>query len=192
MKNTEKAQANIDPLEYRSIFAYFKAKFKITPAGKRFDAVTRHFKKYLIITRVLRYIRKIVVFIETSAFFIIYATIFIILIPLILLLMLIAYIFSLCRYAKYNKIFTEKIIDSKFTVYFWNGDEEILKEYISSSESPLQENEIILIAHSGSIGTPLLAVKEKSENIYHISMGYFYSLKKHVLDKNPNKVTYTN
>ena len=140
----------------------------------------------------MRYIRKIVIFVETSAFFIIYATIFIILIPLILLTLLIAYIFSLCRYAKYNKIFAEKIIDSNFTVYFWNGDENIMNEYISSSESQLQENEIILIAHSDSIGTPLLAVKEENEYIYHISMGYFYSLKKHVLDKNCNKVTYNN
>ncbi len=192
MKNTEKTQTNINPLEYRSVFAYFKAKFKITPAGKRFDAISHHLKKYLIITRILRYIRKIVLFIETSAFFIIYATVFIILIPLILLTLLIAYIFSLCRYAKYNKIFAEKIIDSNFTVYFWNGDENIMNEYISSSESQLQENEIILIAHSDSIGTPLLAVKEENEYIYHISMGYFYSLKKHVLDKNCNKITYNN
>ncbi len=191
MNDTENKQ-QIHPLNYKNLFSFLKAKFKATQAGKRFGAVSRHLKKYLIITRILRYIRKIVIFVETSAFFIIYATVFIILIPLILFLLLITYIFSLCRYAKYNKIFAEKIIGSKFTVYFWNGDEEILKEYISTLESQPQGNEIILIAHSGSIGTPLLAVKEKSKYIYHISMGYFYSLKKHVLDKNKGKTTYIN
>ena len=190
MNDTENQQQKLHPLKYKNFFSFFQAKIKATPVGMRLLAISKPFRKYIRITRILRHIRKIVIFVETSAFFIIYATIFIILIPLILLVLLLIYLFSLCRYAKYTRIFARKIVDSNFTVYFWDGNEEMLKDFIAFLKAQHQVNEIVLIAYSDSLCTPLLAVKEENEYIYHISMGYFYSLKKNVLDKNDGKINY--
>ncbi len=192
MKNNTKQSGFSSPLKHKNFYSYFVSRLKETPAGMRIQKTAKHFKKYILITKFLRYTWNILMFIQTSAFYIIYATILIVLIPVILMILAVLFLFSLFRYKKYNKFFEKKFLSSTCRVYFWNGNDVSLKYLISNIKAHPKENEITIIAYSGSFGHPLLAVNEETESVYHISMGYFYSLKKHVLDKNHENIIYIN
>ncbi len=185
----------VNPTQFKSFFSYLKARFKNTPVGMRYQAFMKHMKKYFVIAKVFKWIRRIITFVQASAFVIIYATFIIILIPILLCFILFYLVYSLFRFKKYNKLFSSMLKTKELSVHFLGKHDD---EFIDNDTVlDLPPNETVhLIAYNSSIISPLSAVKSLGNNTYRISMSYYYSLKRRVLDKadeeTKSKINYFN
>lgn len=175
---------NTNPLKYKSYIAYLRVYGKKTPFISKLYDIFKFLRKYLLVGRIFRYAKIVFLWLETGTFFLLYATVFIILLPLIILILLGLFLYTLNVHRKYNKIFSLKIKHTKFNVIFFDDEKNI---------NPLDypSNNCIKIFVIKSPFTQLhSAVKRYDKDSYIISLYYFYSLKRKVLDKYPNNVTY--
>ena len=175
---------NTNPLRYKSYIAYLKVYGKNTPFISKIYYIFKFFRKYILVGRIFRYAKIIFLWLETGTFFLLYATVFIILLPLIILILLVLFLYTLNVHRKANRFFLEKIQYTKFNVIFLDDEKNIKPcDYTSHNcikifviQSPFTQ------LHS--------AVKRYDDDSYIISLYYFYSLKRKVLDKHSKNVTY--
>lgn len=175
---------NTNPLKYKSYIAYVKHYGKHTPFFAKIYYIFKFFKKYILVGRIFRYAKIIFLWLETGTFFLLYATAFIILLPLIILLIWGLFLYTLTVHRKFNKLFTNKIQYTKFDIYFLDDEENI------DQQDYLNQNNMKIFVIKSPFTQLHSAVKKAADNTYIISLYYFYSLKRKVLDKHPNNVTY--
>ena len=175
---------NTNPLKYKSYIAYVKHYGKHTPFIAKIYYIFKFFRKYILVGKIFRYAKIIFLWLETGTFFLLFATVFIILLPIIILILLGLYLYTLSIHRKYNKIFAIKIQDTLFEVTFLDNEKSIENNYKTTS------NTLKIIVIKSPFTQLHSAVKKAADNTYIISLYYFYSLKRKVLDKHPNNVTY--
>ena len=174
----------IDPLNHNSYFSYLKEQAKFTPIAQRISGIYKFLKKYILVGRIFRYARIVYLWIRTGAFFILYATSVIFILPIILIAFLAFLIYYFYSHKKYNNYFS-KIIKSKILYIIFIEDEDELDQQYN-----ITENVIVIYVIKNPFSRLTTAVKKQRENIYLISMSYFYCLKKHILRKHNDNVKY--
>ena len=175
---------NTNPLKHRSYISYLRFYGKNTPFISKIYFIFKFFQKYILVGRIFRYARIIFLWLETGTFFLLYATAFIVLLPIIIFILLGLFLYTLETHRKYNKIFSSKIKNTRFRIRFTEDEKNIdIQKYHSEA--------VINITVIKSPFTQLhSAVKRYANNTYIISLYYFYSLKRTVLDKNADNVEY--
>lgn len=185
-----KHKNDVDPLDYKNFFSYLKARFDSAPAGKRITETFKHFKKYFFISKILRYIRIVFIWIQTGAYLIVSATFLIILIPIIIILILMFFLQAVMRYGLLNRKFRSLLKGKNVYVCFDNDDEAESKDIKEKAINEADLGGFVFIVSETAFSLPFSSVKKLSENMYTVSMDYFYSLKKYVFEKNCVTVTY--
>lgn len=174
----------INPLNHNSYFSYLKEQAKYTPIAQRISGIYKFLKKYILVGRIFRYARIIYLWIQTGAFFILYATSVIFILPIILIASLTFLIYSFYSHRKNNKYFLKIIKNNIFYIIFLEDEEELNKKY------GITENGIAIYVIKNPFSQLTTAVKKQRKNVYLISMSYFYCLKKHILEKHNDNVRY--
>lgn len=175
---------NTNPLKYKSYISYLRVYGKQTPFISKLYDIFKFLRKYILVGRIFRYAKIIFLWLETGTFFLLYATIIVILLPLFILILLGLFLFTLNVHRKANRFFLKKIQTTEFDIIFLDDEKNIkpcdynsyncIKLYVI--KSPFTQ------LHS--------AVKQYDNNSYIISLFYFYSLKRKVLDKHSKNVNY--
>ena len=94
------------------------------------------------------------------------------------------FLYTLSIHKKYNKTFETKIQNTEFDIYFTDDEKNIDLNIINNSKS------LKIIVIKSPFTNLHSAVKKHKDDSYIISLYYFYSLKRKVLDKHPSKVNY--
>ena len=186
MKNINNEQikkTDINPLNYKSFFSYLWAHISSLPAALRFKGIYNFLKKYFFIGRIFKYTRIIINILQTSTYILVYLTVLLIAIPIVLLSILFITLFSVFRHKKHNNFFKSEFVDNDFDVIFLTDEDKFDSQKIN-------DNNIKIYVIKNPTAMLPTAVKEVDENTFFVSTGYFYSLKKSVLDKTKNKVHY--
>ena len=173
---------NTHPLKYKSYFSYIKAKTKNNGLYQNAKNVYTFFQNYILIGRILRYIKIFIIWIETGAYFLMFVSLLVIIMPILILLCLSFYLHTVFLNQKNNKKFLKLISDYDFCIFFINSEEEILTECDSKN--------VIIYVYTNPFSKLTASSRQLKNNTFIINVSYFYSLKKHVLDKNKNKVIY--
>lgn len=173
---------NTNPLKHKNYFSYLYANAKKTTIAHKIKGVYNFLKKYILVGRIFRYLRIFFVWIQTGAYFLIFSTALFVLIPLIVISVLGFSLYTAYVHRKYNKLF-QKITNNK----------SICISFCENENSPFEKclNADIFIFVITSPFTQLTeCVREVNSNTFYISLSYFYSMKKHILDKNKSNVIY--
>ncbi len=176
MKHKNKTENNL--LKHKSYFSYLYFYISKFPLSARFKEIYIFLRKFFLISRIFRYTRYILLFIQTGANFLLFASFFLFLFPIIILLIAFIFIYTTLKFSKYNKTFSKLIKQYKFIIYFSN-------EYIGDDiifEISQNKNIIIIVEDNPTKLLPSF-IKKMADNTFLISTCYFYSLKKHVLSK---------
>ena len=184
MKKKNKNYRNIPhPLMYKNFFGYISAHIKHISITTGIREIYMFLKKYLFLGRIIRIIRFVFIWLQTSAYFIFFSLFFFTLIPVFILALSILYLFSVCRHKKHNRYFHSLIDNNCFVINFISSYEE----YIHDERN---QNNLYIYVLKRPLGMLPYAVKKIDSNNYFISLSYFYCLKKHILDKNKEKTIY--
>ncbi|MBE6717976.1 MAG: hypothetical protein E7574_01800 [Ruminococcaceae bacterium] len=177
-------EKKLNPLNYKSYFAYLKEQTKNTSIGMRVSGVYKFLKKYIFVGRLFRYARTAFLWIQTGTFFIVYATAVIFILPVIIVAILSFCFYTFSIHHRCNKYFSKMIKNNYFYIFFLEDEGHI---DVSSNK---QDDGIVLYVVKNPFSQLTTAVKRYDKDKYFISMNYFYCLKKQVLDKNKSQVNY--
>lgn len=174
-----------DLTKYNSLIAYLIAKLRSTTAYSAFDRALKYTRRFLWISRIIRYIGIAATVIETSAVLVVTAALFIVLIPLLAL--------TSAVFLSADIIIGTRLIKSPK-----------LDEYLSRKE-------IIIFSHAGSFGSgyakelaeegsAVFVVEadlsgkficmKKENGVYYVRHAFFFRLKRKRLNKLKHKLTY--
>ena len=171
-----------DPQNYKNYLSYLYANAKHTSFAQRIKQIYLFFNKYILAGRILRYIRILVLWIQTGTYFVLFSTALLFVLPFFILSFL---CFCICRYfmhKKYNSYF-RKVLKNQSVCIIFNKKEEYINEYCNGCSL-----KIFVLTNPF---TPFKScVKQIGKTNYLISMSYFFSLKNNVLNKTNTKVIY--
>ncbi len=171
-----------DPLKYKNYIAYLYANAKNTTAVHKIKSVYKFLRKYILVGKIFRYIRIIFIWIQTGAYFLLISTAIFILLPLVLVSVLGFCIYTMVMHKKNNKYFSSLIKKNKVCIIFKENENEITDICATS--------DIHIFVITSPFTQLTECVKMIDKQTFCISMSYFYSLKKHILDKNKSNVIY--
>lgn len=170
------------PLKYNSYLSYLYANARKISLGHKLKAIYSFLKKYILVGRIFQYIRFFFIWIQTGAYFLIFSTALLILIPIIAISVLGFYLYTISIHNKYNKLFS-KIIKSKKVCICFKENEYTATENCSNAD-------IFIFVITNPFTQFTDCVKKINSTTFYISLSYFYSMKKHILDKNKTNVVY--
>lgn len=172
-----------NPLKYKNYFSYLYANAKKTTIAHKIKNVYSFLKKYILVGRIFRYLRIFFLWIQTGAYFLIFSTALLILIPLIVISVLGFLLYTIAIHKKYNNYFSKLFINKSLCISF-KENENTITEKCSKAD-------IIIFVITDPFTNLTDCVKVIDSNTFYISMSYFYSMKKHILDKNKTNVVYS-
>lgn len=173
-----------NPLNHKNYFSYLYSNAKHTPLVQSVKNIYKFLSKYILVGRIYRYARLLFIWIQTGAYFLLISTALIILIPIIVVSVLLFLLYTLHKHRKYNKVFTDLISNNKVCIIFKNNESEI------QNACPDTSIHIFVIKDPFTGLTDCVNIIDSKT--YMISMSYFYSLKKHVLERVSAKINYLN
>ena len=171
-----------NPLKFKNYISYLYANAKKTTAAHKIKSVYNFLKKYILVGRIFKYLRIFFIWIQTGAYFFIFSTALFILIPLIAISLLGFFIYTLAMHKRYNNYFS-KLIKNKSVCISFKQNENLISEKCSNAD-------IVLYVITDPFTQLTECVRKIDSCTFYISMIYFYSIKKHILDKNKTKVVY--
>ena len=171
-----------NPLKYKNYFSYLYAGAKKTTVVHKVKSIYSFIRKYILVGRIFRYLRIFFIWIQTGAYFLIFSTALFILIPLIAISILGFFLYTISMHKKYNNYFS-KIINNKTVCISFKQNENLISEKCSNAD-------IVLYVITDPFTQLTECVRKIDSSTFYISMSYFYSMKKHILDKNQTKVVY--
>lgn len=171
-----------NPLNHKNYFSYLYSNAKHTSLGQSAKNIYKFLKKYILVGRIYRYARLLFIWIQTGAYFLLISTALIILIPVIVLSVLVFILYTLHMHKKYNKVFADLISNNTVCIIFKNSESEV------QNACPDASIHIFVIRDPFTGLTDCVNIINSTT--YIISMSYFYSLKKHVLEKTHARIDY--
>ena len=175
---------NIDPLKHKTYFSYLKAKTKTQGLYKNVKNIYTFFQKYILVGRIIRFIRLFILWLEAGAYFLLVVSFSVVVLPLLLIIIVSFHLHSAFIHRKMNKSFLKMIDRFNFVVIFIASPDKADKQCDNSN--------ICIYVLTNPYAKLTASSKRITENVFMINTNYFYSLKKHVLDKNKSKVIYVN
>ncbi len=172
-----------NPLKYKNYLSYLYANAKKTTLAHKIKSIYSFLKKYILVGRIFRYLRIFFVWIQTGAYFLIFSTALFILIPLLSISVLVFFLYSSALHKKYNKYFL-RLTKNKNVCISFSENENTIPEKCSSED-------IYIYVITNPFTQLTECVRKINSNTFYISMSYFYSMKKHILDKNKTNVVYS-
>lgn len=171
-----------NPLKYKNYFSYLYANAKKTTIAHKIKNIYSFLKKYILVGRIFKYFQIFFVWVQTGAYFLIFSTALFILIPLIAISVLGFFIYTVAVHRKFNKFFS-KLTKNKSVCIYFKENENIITDKCSKAD-------IIIYVITDPFTQLTECVKTIDSNTFYISMSYFYSMKKHILDKNKTNIVY--
>ena len=168
-KNT-KLDVNKHSGYFSFLFAYIASK----PFSARIKEIYRYFRKYFLLGRIFRIFIIAYNFIKAGAYFFIIASVFVVLLPLFLILIVISASFTKNKEIKLNRYFCKLSKNRKISLYFFDTPNDL--DLISGYDI------LIAVNKNPTSFVPFLA-RRIDNNFYIISLRYYYSLKKHIINK---------
>ena len=173
----------ISPLKHNGFFSFLIEYFKNLSFGKKVYEIFTFFKKYFFLGRIIKYVRLFIIWLETSAFVVFFASALIFLLPILSVLILLIFFISCVRHRKHNSLFSDLIASNDFYISF---SPTLPKTPIENE----RENKITMVVITTPTALLPRAVKKISNSCYLISISYYYCLRKHILVKNIDKIKY--
>lgn len=172
-----------DPLQYKGYLQYLASHLNYLSVKLGIRGIYLFLKKYLFLGKIIKIVRFIFIWVQTSTYLIFFSAFFLFLIPIFILVFLILFLFSVCRHKKLNRMFARLITDHNISVSFSDTTKSNEEEY-------QRENTVFITVVKNPIALLPHAIKKQDKNNYLVSLSYFYDLKKHILDTNSEKVKY--
>lgn len=172
-----------DPLQYKGYLQYLTSHLNYLSVKLGIRGIYIFLKKYLFLGKIIKFVRFIFIWVQTSTYLIFFSAFFLFLIPLFILVFLILFLFSVCRHKRSNRLFAHLIKDHNFLIYFSDIPQNMAKE----SDG---KNTVFITVVKNPVAMLPYAIKKHDGDHYIISLSYFYDLKKHILDTNTEKVKY--
>ncbi len=172
-----------NPLKYKNYFSYLYANAKKTSIAHKIKDIYSFLKKYILVGRIFRYLRIFFIWIQTGAYFLIFSTALFILIPIVAISVLGFFLYVLTAHKKYNMYFL-KLLKNRSVCISFKENENNLLENCSNAD-------IFIFVITDPFTQLTECVRKIDSNTFYISMSYFYSMKKHILDKNKTNVVYS-
>lgn len=182
MKNERRLPSNL--LKYKSFSSYLIKHLSKLPFIIRFKEIYLFLRKYIFIGRIVKIIGNAVIIIQASAVFILYASIALFIIPALIIVFLLLYFFKLKQYNNINKMFLRKLKSKKIKITFIDDEEPF-----TSNDKISNDTLSVYVSEDPFFYLPK-TIKKIDSNSYLISASYFYSFKKHIIDKNEHKIYY--
>ena len=171
-----------NPLKYKNYFSYLFSNAKHTSLAQRIRHVYSFLRKYILAGRIFRYIRIIFFWLQTGTYFLLVSTVLLFLIPVILLSVLSFCVYRNIMHKRYNSYFLKVLKNHSVCIIFNETEKDItnrcnncfIKFYVVTNPFTPFKN----------------CVKMIDRDTFLISMSYFFSLRKHVLEKTKTEVFY--
>ncbi len=171
-----------NPLKYKNYFSYLYANAKKTTIAHKIKSIYNFLRKYILVGRIFRFLRIFFIWIQTGAYFLIFSTALFIFIPLIVISVLGFLLYTADVHKKYNKYFSKLTKNKSVCISFKENENTITDKCLKS--------DIVIYVITDPFTQLTECVKSVAPNTFYISMSYFYSMKKHILDKNKVNVVY--
>ncbi len=185
MKNTKNHYSEL--LNHKSFFSYLVNHLSKLPFITRFKEIYMFLRKYIFIGRILKITKSIIIFLQAGTFFILFASVMLVIIPPVFVVLLVIFFIRHNKYRIYNKEFGKLIKHYKFSIVFIDDDEFSVKTFPVCSK----ESVTLFVSENPAFIVPK-TIKKIDTRCFLISTGYFFSLKKHIIDKNESKIIYVN
>jgi len=180
---------NADYLKYTTYFSYVYACLKNTSLWGDCKRAVKYIRRYLLVSRLIRYTAIIISIIETSAVLILIFSALIIILPIILVSVLSVIVICFIQYKKHEKEIENSLLSSKLYIFFHN---EVLPDelcFLSGFADELSKQGTVFIVLSAFSSARFLTLLKKND-IFIIKLHYFYYLKFTQFKKISDKITY--
>ena len=173
-----------DPLKYKNYISYLYYSAANTTLAHKIKGIYKFLHKYILAGRIFRYTRIIFTWVSAGTYFLVILSSLVIIIPLIISSLLIFVIYTSYMHSKHNKFFKRLLVGNSVCIIFKETEDNV------GNDCGDCEFKIYVIKNPF---TKFSTCAEKlQDKVFIISMSYFYSLKRKILDKNiPNKTVYS-
>lgn len=154
---------------------------------------TKHARRYLFISRLIKYASLVIAFIETSATLIVVATGFLIAIPVALLSVGITALLSLAKYKKINPVISKELEEAEKIIFIEakKGYNRKKAAYLNHMAKCFKDEGYTVIIVSRSFRTDkMLSAKKTEDGIWIAMLNYYYVIKRKFLADKTDKITY--
>lgn len=172
MKIKKHITPNID--RHNGYFSYLIAYISSMPLSLRIKEIYLYFRKYFLLGRIFRILIIVYNFIKTGAYFFILASVSFTLLPICAVLIVISNIYKKIKEASLNKYFYKLAKQNKIRLFFFDDPNEL--------SSSFKYDIIIAVNKNPTSFVPYLA-RRIDKGFYIVSLRYYYSLKKHIINR---------
>lgn len=173
-------QKTVHPLRFKNYFSYLYTSLKYTPIGQTAKSIYRFFGRYILVGRIFKIARAVFIYAETCAYILFLSTLFLILVPVLICILLVFILKNILLYRRCNKYFS-RIIGNQNVIVFFSCDNNTVQH---------DDTAVTLNVSSRAFFKSLGCAKRKNTKAFTITLPYFYSLKRRVLNKKGVDVTY--
>ena len=176
-----------------NIFSYSYNRARSTGLWNTLKRISRHVRRYLFISRLIKIMTFIIALIETSATLVIAATAVVIAVPIAVLSIAVTAILSLIKFKKHDPAI-KRDIDSADKIVFI----EARKGYFRNKTAYLHRMArcfrdegytVFIVSHSYRVDR-FLSARMPEERIWVIHLNYYYNIKRKLLKNKEDKLTY--
>ena len=173
-------QKHIHPLKFKNYFSYLYSNLTHTPLGQSIKNIYLFFRRYVLVGRIFRITRLLFIYTQTCAYILFLSTFLLILMPVLFCVLLVFILNNISLYRKYNKFFSAHFRNQSIVVTFSDN-----AAAVAGNDSAVKIN----VSDKVFFKNLKCAIKTKDKN-YDVTLPYFYSLKRNVLNTHTEKVTY--
>ena len=171
-----------NPLYFKNYFSYLYHGAKNTTVGTKIKNIYKFFKKYILVGRIFRIAKAVFLWVKAGTYLLLVSSALVVLVPLTTVSAISFASYTLREHKRCNKGFTRLLQTNDFRMLF--SDKESL---------PIEKtnfNGISIVVITDPFTGLSTCAKKYDNKHYFISTCYFYSLRKHVLKKHPEKIFY--
>lgn len=176
-----------------NILSYWYSQIKTKGIWSFISKAAKHLRRFLFISRLIRYATLVIAVIETSATLVLVATGFLIALPITIISLGVTAVIGMFAFRKYNPTIEKEINEAEKIVFI-----EAKKGFYRKKTAYLNRmaltfrNEgytVFVVSHSFAADR-FLSARKAGDHLWVIRLNYYYAIKKKFLKDIDDKLTY--
>ncbi|MBR5515618.1 MAG: hypothetical protein IKU52_05400 [Clostridia bacterium] len=176
-----------------NVFSYWYSCVKTKGAWSIITRFAKYARRYLFISRMIKYAALIIAFIETSATLVIAASVLIIAIPLILTGFVLTLIISSVKYKRTDPVISKELEEAQKIIFIEapKGYNRKKSAYLNRmAECFNNEGYKVIVVSRSYRCDRILCAKRTESGIWVVMLNYYFVIKRKFLENKEDKITY--
>lgn len=179
--------------KYNNVLSYRFGQIKNNGTWNTIIRITRYARRYIFISRLIRYTSAVIAFIETSAILVIALTVILAALPFLAVSFLFTVLFSISKQKKYNPII-EKETEEADKIVFIDAPKGFYRKkaaYLNRmAETFHTEGYTVFVISHSYVTDRFTTARKAADGIWVIKLSYYFIIKKRFLKGKEDKLTY--